>query len=521
MRYLWGALFPLLLSACLVLGEPVREKAPPSADSHAQLLYDYLKKNPKEAEYLRGFSYYNYAKNKQREKRVKSMRFWINQLHLEPAVSFAQEVPGSAGLLWVIDIRDFGWSKESFSAIARREPYCVEPEIDSATAILLREIIGVDQDKKTLHAEAIVRADWFFRETMESDRSASYYDALFAKFRFGKAKVSAKTVKKTVQVTAKRLVQYRNQNGQTYYVEEPATYKEVEEKVEEKKVAGFVNFPKDEADFERVFAVDKFREHLKEFKIDTRHGAVVEGMEKGVSIVARQNRLVERIQTSVGSYYKTFDVKETSGKRDFAEQLNKDFVFDAGEILTDTPCGGMAALLVNSKGVILETADNRFATDNSDLKYDARVRTPGSCFICHEQKYIKPQNLVEDMLKAGVDILFKKKADVISTRAFFLDWEDKLDNEQTRFTKFIARTSGFKAGENATQLKAWRDEYDAPITLEVAAIEMGMTVPDFKLAAINSTKARILMLLRGLTIPRKTWEVDGYKEMVLQKDASK
>lgn len=504
MRNLWGA-FTLLLCVLPLLAQ--QKEAPPSADSHAQLLYGYMKDN-KDAPYLRGLSYYNYAKNKQVSKRVKSMRFWINQLHLESGVSFATEVPGSGGLLWVIDLREFGWTRESFQAIARREPYFIEPEVDSATAILLRSLIGVDQDKKTLHAEAIIRADWFFRETMESDRSPSYYDALFAKFRFGKNET------KTVEVKPKRRELRQDQYGRQFYVEIPAETKQV-------KTNGFVNFPKNEAEFEKVFGVDKFREFLKEFKIDTRHGAVVEGMEKGVSIVARQNRLVERIQALVGSYYKTFDVKETAGKRDFAETLNKDFEFDAGEILADTPCGGMAALLVNNKGVIVERADNRFAQDNSDLKFDATVRTPGSCFICHEQKYIKPQNLVEDMIKAGVDILFKKKEDSVSTRAFFLDWEDKLEQEQSRFTKFIARTSGFRPGENATLLKAWRDEYDAPVTLEIAATEMGLTVADFKLIAINSTKARILMLVRGLTIPRTTWQKDGYPEMVLQKNASK
>ena len=514
MRYLWGAFTLLCFIFLTATGqEAAREKAPPSADSHAQKLYAYYKKvGSEEAYYLRGLSYYNYAKNKAVDKRVKSMRFWINQLHLESGLTFAQEVPGTDGLLFVIDLRELGWTKESFSAIARREPWFREPKVDSATAILLRKIIGVEQDKKTQHAEAIIRADWFFRETMEADRSPSYYDALFAKFRFGKSK----TVTETVTVTPAKKETFLATDGRYYERTVPAVTKEVT-----KKVGGFVDFPKNEAEFEKVFAVDKFREHLKEFKIDTRHGAVVEGMEKGVSIVARQNRLVERIITSVGSYYKTFDVKETSGKRDFAETLNKDFEFDVGEILTDLPGGGMGALLVDNKGNIVQTADNRFATDTSDLKFDARVRTPGSCFICHEQKFIKPQNLVEDMVKSGIDILFKKKAEAVGARAFFLDWQDKLETEQTRFTKFIQRTSGFRPGENANQLKIWRDEYDAPVTLAVAAAELGVTEADFKLIAVNSTKARILMLVRGLSIPRRTWEIDGYREMVLQENASK
>lgn len=510
-KYLWGV-FVLLASTLILWGDP-GEKAPPSPDNHAYLAYKFQKKLDKdEAYFYRFLSYYNYQNKDNITKRVKTMRFWVNQLHFELATSFATEVEGSDGLLYAIDLRDFGWNKDAFSAVARREPYFREPAVDSATAILLRKFIGVDQDPKTLHAEAIVRADWFFRETMESDRSPSYYDLLFAKFRFPQR---GPPLGSTWHAAG------TNTDGTTY----PAGYyrenKLVLRAEAPLKAGGFVKFPKNEADFERIFAVDKFREHFKEFKIDTRHGAVVEGMENGVSIVARQNRLVERIITSMGSYYKTFDVKETTGKRDFAETLNKDFEFDAGEILTDLPAGGMAALLVDAKGDIVETADNRFATDTSDLKFDARVRTPGSCFICHEQKYIMPKNLVADMLKAGVDIKFKKKKDAISARGFFLDWEDKLEHEQTRFSKFIAKTSGFKAGENASNLKAWRDEYDNPVNLATAVRESGVTEEVFKLVASKSTKARILMLLRGMTIPRKTWEVDGYKEIILQLDASK
>lgn len=495
MKYLLGI---AIFSAAVLAAE----KSPiASPDYHAFMAYKWLQKQPGK-EYIRFLSYYNYQDLKSLEDRTKSMRFWINQLHFESGRSFAEEVPGSDRLLFAFDLREFGWSKAAFSAVARREPYFREPGIDSATAILLRKMISVEQDPKSLHVEAIVRADWFFRETFESDRSPSYYDLLYAKQRFG-----VKTV-----TTSEKTELFRDAYGVLHERKVPG---------ETKTTAGFVQFPKNEADFEKIFAVDKFHDHLKEFKIDTRHGAVVDGIEKGVSIVARQNRLIERIISSMGSYYKTFDVKETSGKRDFAETLNKDFEFDAGEILADLPGGGMAALLVDSKGNIVETADNRFAMDSADMKFDSRVRTPGSCFICHEQKYIKPTNLVAQMLKAGVDIKFKKKEDSVAAKGFFLDWEDKLEDEQARFSKFIIRTSGFKPGENATKLKAWRDEYDKPVDLATAVRESGVDETSFKLVASKSTKARILMLLKGMPMPRRTWEVDSYREIQLLINASK
>lgn len=522
-RYLWAA-FSTLCFVVLGLSEE-SERSPASVESHAIQAYRrqqeldrydeavakrkgvILKPTEYNSYWKRFLSYYNYRENRLLPRRVKTMRFWVNNLHLETAVEFAVEVPGSDGLLYEIDLRDFGWRPEAFSAVARRETYFTEPSVDSATAILLRKAIGIDQDPKTLHCEAVVRADWFFRETMETDRSPSYYDLLYSRFRFG---VREEVEKETVVVTPEKQELWQDQYGRQFYKTIPAVTKVVEKK---KKVTGFKKFPKDEKDLERLFAVDKFREHLGEFKIDTRRGAVVEGSEKGVSIVARQNRLIERIITSMGSYYKTFDVKVTADERDFAETLNKNFKFDAGEILFDLPAGGMGALLVDNVGTIIETADNRFATDTSDLKFDARVRTPGSCFICHENKYIQPKNLVQEMIAAGIDIRFKGKDKAIAAKGFFLNWAKKIDNEQEEFNDFIARTSGFRPGENASAIKAWRDEYDEPVDLKKAIIEFGVDEETFKLLAIRSTKARVNMLLVGMSIPRRTWELNGYKEM--------
>lgn len=469
----WLLLFTSAFYLALQLeAKPGLDDPLPSPQSHAELARAFLLKLPeKDIPYTRFLSFYPYEKEKILEKWTNGSNFWVNNLHFQPAITKMRQVPESK-TLFTIDLRDYGWKIRAFSAVARREPYFREPFVNTATAEALRTAAGLEQDPVSLHAEVIVRGDWFFRETFESDRSPSYYDLLFAKQRF------------------------------------------VTENVEGEKTAKFVDFPQDEKAFEGVFGVDKAREFIETTKIDPRHGAVVEGAEKGVSIVARQNRLIERITGFIGSYYKTYDVKETSGRRDFVETLNKDFLFDAGEILTDLPAGGLAALLVNNVGKIVETADNRFATDKSDITYDARVRTPGSCFICHESKYIMPENLVEDIVKSGIDIRFKDKSRSIGVRAFFLGWTKKLTNEQELFSKFLADTSGYKAGENARNLKAIRDEYDSPVDFEKVKRETGLSEARLNLLLAKSTKGRLAMLFVRKTIPRKTFEVDVYKEIM-------
>lgn len=514
-------LLSLFLVATSVPGQIVKDTKQALADfkdAHLPTLHvvkaiEYIKANAKDRLYLRFLSDYN----GESEEDINNLNWTINQLHLEADVSYLKEIFPK---LYVIDLREFGWNAGAFSAVARRETYFREPFIDFNNAAELRELTGTEQDQETLHLEAIVRADWFFRDAIESDRSPTYYDLLFARYRFIPIDYNSNEPEYVTQEEVQDWQGGVDKDGKYY---PPGKYK-VEKKVKNPKYNAnskvgkfkFVKFPKNEADFEKAFGVDKVFAFIKESGINTQRGAVVEGGEKGVSAVARQNRLVAFTNGPIGIYSKTFDVKATTGKRDFAETLQKDFEFDAGEILATTPCGGLAALLVNDKGDIVETADNRFATDKSDITYDARVRTPGSCFICHEKSWIMPQNLIKEMVEKGVDIKFKNKKDQIDARAFFLNWEKRFISWQTPMTELTERTFKGDPAKRAAAFKKYRDKYDASVNLEKAIKEIGIPKEKFLLAAGKSTKARINNLAVGIDMPRKTWEVDGFFEMVKQ-----
>lgn len=481
-----------------------------SPDAHARMAAEFLTDSNKSVKqedkpYIRFLSWYHYAGHPDLESRLKIQRMWINQLHFESDIEFPREVPGSQGLLWWIDLRDYGWNREAWAAVAQREPYFREPAVNTGPAEFIRRVIGSTQNEKTLHVEGIVRGDWFFRETVELDRSPAYYDLLFAKQRHPEG-----------DVTETKVIDWKG--GYSDYSKQVVAPGRYTIEVKKRK---FVDFPKNERDVEKVLGVDIIRSFIKASQINLQHGAVVEGGEKGTSIVARQNRLIERTEGPIGRYYKTFDVRETSGKRDFAETLNKDFEYDAGEILFRLPAGGQGGLLVDSKGGVLNVADNRFAADASDLRLDTRVRNYGSCQVCHESGIIRPQNLIEEMMKAGVDIKFKDKRDARDARAFFTQWETKLANDQADYAGFLKRTSGFTPAENSKAFKAARDAYDAPVDASKASAECGMTLGEFMTIAPRSTKARVLNLVQGISMPRRTWESDGYPEMMKLSNARK
>jgi hypothetical protein len=483
------------------------------------------------------------------ETRQRVLRWWIHQMSFSPGVSLPVEVAGSNGRLWAVDLRDYRWNAQGWRAMALREPFLREPLIPTEETEELRRAVGSKQDPKTFHAEIVVRADWFFRETVETDRSTAYYDLLYGRFRFGDGGVEKvkKTVKQKVTKEwpggpdAKGIVHAK---GTKYTVEEDV---EVEEDV--KSPAGFRDFPKDEKDWEKAFGIDWTKTFSKETQIDLDYGAVTEGgkdLRSAGSIVALQNRLLVSLQGPFGGTMISYDVEETTGDRDYAEQFpdlpfkvrDKTIVADASEMLAYLPNGGQAALLVNAQRKRVEFAGQKVAVDHADkrneggkdiLNMNIGVRTPGSCVICHgpASGYILPKNLLEEVLKKGIDLRIKDREVKNRTEQFYLRWEKRILPWREPYEALVEATTKDKDGNPFTviqlvkEFQEFRNDYDAPVNATRAAAELGVPVDLLKQVAARSTKLRPGQLVRDMEIPRRTFEVDVFRELVLHYDAGK
>ncbi len=486
----------------------------------------------------------------------KVMAWWINQLSFRQGWAVPQDIPGTKGRLQYIYLSSYGWNSAAWQTVVERETYCREEQgvgsggtkylqelkgaqLDAVklakdvptTAEFLRRAAGTPvSDKLTAQnkfpVEMMCWAPWLFRETVESDRSPSYYDLLFAKDRFFPVTGGKQKVKKTRKVDkvvgpngGVDSAGNKYPPGHKYQITE-----EYEEEVENKGKFQFVDFPKNETDWDRAFGIDLVRKFSKDQKIDLDYGAVVEGGQdqpgKG-SIVSLHNRLVLTVPIPTGAAMKTFDVRETSGKRDFAEEAPNlpfgDITFDAGELLAFLPNGGLAAFLTNARGDRLEIADNRFAKDSSDSKMDARVRNPGSCVVCHAPAngFILPRNLVEEMLKAGVDLKIKDKEKRDRVEAFYLGWEKRVRAYTAPYEELMLKTTGWTGAKLATEFLEMRNFYDSPVNVDQAAAEMGLEVEAFKVLCLKSPRALPARLVQGLAVPRRSFEQDGFREMGL------
>lgn len=491
MRWLTTITCGLAVSGIL-LAQALTTPAPLTPDGQVRLAISYLSRLPLQDRPYQWFLSWLGTPASVLTERQQTLSFWLPSMSRESGVEFAREVPGSDGLLWVLDIRDFGWNEGSRRAVALREPYFREPWVGHEAAEALRHEIGAIVDNKTYHVEGVVRADWLFRETAETDRSQSYYDLLYTRERFGKREWWSGDS----QYKRGWYFKGANEGG----------------KVD-------ANFPRNERDLEKLLGVDVIADLLRKNYLGQEHGAVVE---EGASIVARQNRLIWRIPGLTGAYYKTFDVLKGDGRRDYVErnpELPEDvaanrMVFDAGEIIFVLPNKAQGYLLINQKGDRIESADNKAAIDSTDPR-DRRVRTPGSCVGCHGQGINTPENIVEANLRGGLDTKFYEKAKARDTRAFYLGWERKLKGDQDNYTEYVKATCGRKSEANATAFLQARNAYDAPVDLKQACAETGLTEQQLRYIGQKTPHARLLMLLRGRTIPRAVWEADTYRETML------
>lgn len=465
----------------------------PSPASHARLAADFLSGRA-DRQHLRLFSWLGVPELRLTDfKRV--FAWWMNQLSFDQGVSLPQDVPGGEGRLQWVDIRDYRWNVRAFRAVAERDTVFQEPWVPSSVARRLRRLVDVGVtaavwDSGRYPAEAIVWAPQFFRDTVETDRVSSYYDLLFARQRHG-----------------------RNRQR---------------------------NFPANDKDLEKAIGVDLIRAFAKEASLDLDYGAIVPGGDDDPvngSIVARNNRVLVFLPiptTLPGWYGRTFDVTETAGDKDFTEQLifkggkfkrgdGAKAVFDAGEILFSLPNGGQGGMLINGQGKRVEVADNKVAKDTSDTRMDARVRTLGSCVICHGPSggFIYPKDTVVEMLKTGVEIKFKDKAQRNRILAFLNGWQKRAKTFTLAYEELVTETTKDAKGVawTPTQLAAafqdFRDWYDSPVPVEQAAAESGVSAARLKAACYRSPKARLQRINRGLVTPRKAWEKGVFREVNL------
>ncbi|MCC9608242.1 hypothetical protein LOC68_00965 [Blastopirellula sp. JC732] len=243
--------------------------------------------------------------------------------------------------------------------------------------------------------------------------------------------------------------------------------------------------------------------------------------------VSAQNRLVERSQSSLGYYWKSYDFKPNTqrgsltrfplGPRGLAGQESFDdmaFEHDGGEIIFSLPNGLQAYLLVNGDGGRIDEGPIDVVSDALKTSGTPAIVNGQSCMACHREGVINFRDEIRGA--SGVFGDAAKQVDRIYLAHEVM--RPLVDADRKRFQQALAKTvegisdTEYLTGPSAPEpigevVRKYRLVY---LGVEDIAVELDIPTTQELRSLIGSERVRVLGLdavFRGkATISRNLWE---------------
>tara|TARA_R110000803_G_scaffold1731_2_gene5601 strand:+ start:334 stop:2049 length:1716 start_codon:yes stop_codon:yes gene_type:complete len=233
--------------------------------------------------------------------------------------------------------------------------------------------------------------------------------------------------------------------------------------------------------------------------------------------VGRYNRVLETSQGRFGSHYETFDVVFQEGARDYVEDLfnfnnNKPRISDAGEMIAENQLGMLVYAIRDNRNNLVSFGDPTAVRHPADIVNDVRVRTAHSCVDCHAGGPLKAENTLNELLAKGVKIRFPRFDDKADLEAAYLSdgFNRAVLSGETRYASAMQRVNGLTPEQNGANYLTSVAWYNQPVTLEQAAIEIGVTKELLQQRLIGKVGGRLALLVsNGEPIPRDSWDSIG------------
>jgi hypothetical protein len=431
-----GTVRPISLVVALVWISPVCLAQSPASEQEAALIHS-AKLSPEVACHTRYLTTYSVAEADRADYR-KLADYWPNGLSTEPDRVKPTRVSDT---LYAIDLRDYGWSPETWEKLLDAEPWfheklIVPPGEFSARGVYKAEHNGWYQqrfkDKTIVSVPArrvkepvahelsvrcrtaipIVRADWFIYQSGAEGggRKAGYYQWL------GLKKIG---------------------------------------------------------DLEELAGFDKKKAQKRKREL----AAIVQ--DSGVSLKSRQ---IFRFDAVGGSWWETRDSLATDGQSNAIRFLDGDFKFDAKEIYASLPNRLFFFALLNAKNELQAEAPTKIATDRQTTNGDYTVTVGASCIRCHAEGLRPINNWAKDNWQAQNELGVGSPDDAVHRRLkqlYLGPMEIDLKKDVADYAWALNDCSGMKPTDLARIFKkSWYNYESKPLFPADVAREFGMSEKD-------------------------------------------
>jgi hypothetical protein len=240
--------------------------------------------------------------------------------------------------------------------------------------------------------------------------------------------------------------------------------------------------------------------------------------------VSRNNRLIERHESSFGAYWKSYDFGSSAGRQNLFEHPlgpNGDSAFDhnGGEIVFSLPNGLQGYMLVDGKGNRIDKGPTSIVSDPKQA--DRAVVNGLSCMSCHSRGMIEKSDQVRASVQNNPKAFDKKEAETILALYPPKKELDRLIQEDAeRYARAVAET-GCRVDRDRRVIGSdpvvnLAHVFESELDLQLAAAEAGVKI-EVLLKALDRTPqlARVLGVLKveGGTMQREAF-VAVYGDLV-------
>ena len=226
--------------------------------------------------------------------------------------------------------------------------------------------------------------------------------------------------------------------------------------------------------------------------------------------VSRNNRMIERHESSFGAYWKSYDFAGNVGRQKLLThplgpgQGPHAFQHDGGEIIFNLPNGFQAYMLTRADGSRLDKGPTNIVLDKEQA--DSAVVNGVSCMRCHKYGMISKADQVRELAElAGVfpEGVAKTVKALYPPKETF---EGLLKEDADRFAKAV-RESKAPLSETEPIFELAR-QFENELDLSLAAAEAGQKPEPFRKLIAQSTK--LVDSLASLLVPGGTVKRDTY-----------
>lgn len=162
--------------------------------------------------------------------------------------------------------------------------------------------------------------------------------------------------------------------------------------------------------------------------------------------VSRNNRLIERHESSYGAYWKSYDFAGSAERKNlFAHPMGPGgenaFEHDGGEIIFTLPNGLQGYMLVDNKGNRIDRGPTSIVSDPKQT--DRAVVNGLSCMSCHVQGMIDKSDQVRETVRKNLNAFDKKEADtILALYPPAKEFEKLLEEDRSRFVQSVGASGG-------------------------------------------------------------------------------